>query len=254
MYKSNFVVSISVKDGTEFLRELDDTVRLPFNTEYQIYLKNLNDTKALVSVTIDGKDILDGNQIIIAPGTSTTLERFIEDGHLDKGHRLKFIEKTDAVRMHRGDQPEDGIIRVTYQFEKRVPVYNPPIVATPYYGSSYTSTTTSGTWSGVSSASTVNLSTCANVDTDILRTTTVNTSGITGKGSVSDQTFKHGNIGTLDPMTHVITLQLKGTMGNDVVTQPVTTKVKLQCDLCGTMNPSSHKYCRECGNCLIALD
>ena len=42
----------------------------------------------------------------------------------DENRAFRFIEKTDQISQHRGDKIEDGLIKITYQFEKERPVFN----------------------------------------------------------------------------------------------------------------------------------
>jgi len=113
VYKQNLVVVIKVNG--KILREDGDIVRLPFNNTYSILIKNLNSVKALVSVSIDGKDILNGNQLIVNPNSDVELERFVDD--LNRGNKFLFIQKSKEIAEHRGDFIDDGCIRVEYSFE-----------------------------------------------------------------------------------------------------------------------------------------
>ena len=121
MYKKDFICVIKINDG-KILREHNNIIHLPFGSEYNICLKNLRNEKALVSVEIDGADVLNGSKLIVNGNSTINLERFLED--LDKGNRFKFIEKTEKISEYRGDKVEDGIIRIEFQFEKPyVPVF-----------------------------------------------------------------------------------------------------------------------------------
>jgi len=44
------------------LRENKDEVNIGFGQEYSIYLKNLDSKKAIVKISVDGTDVLNGNQ------------------------------------------------------------------------------------------------------------------------------------------------------------------------------------------------
>jgi hypothetical protein len=59
MYSNRFVCSVKVNG--KILREQSGTVTLPFGCEYEILLKNLNSRRAMVSVSVDGKDATDGH-------------------------------------------------------------------------------------------------------------------------------------------------------------------------------------------------
>ena len=54
MYNNQLVASL--KANGKILREFKDTVYIPFGSEYSFLLKNLNTTRALVNVFIDGEE------------------------------------------------------------------------------------------------------------------------------------------------------------------------------------------------------
>jgi zinc-ribbon domain len=122
MYNQKLVASIKVKG--KILREFKDTVYIPFASEYSILLKNLNTVRAVVNVFVDGENAVPGG-LVIDPGRSVDLERWIKNGNLSEGNRFKFIERTAAIEEGpRGIKEEDGLIRVEYQFELHRPVIN----------------------------------------------------------------------------------------------------------------------------------
>lgn len=119
MFSNNFVTAIKVNG--KVLREFDGTVALPFGSEYSILLKNLSaDKKAKVKVSIDGKDVTEDVFLVIGPGESTELKRFIRNGNLSAGNAFKFIEKTAQIEAFRGNKAEDGLITVIYEFEQKI--------------------------------------------------------------------------------------------------------------------------------------
>ncbi len=122
MYNQKLVASIKTKG--KILREFKDTVYIPFASEYSILLKNLNTVRAVVNVFIDGENAVPGG-LVIDPGRSVDLERWIKNGNLSEGNRFKFIERTAKIEEGpRGIKEEDGLIRVEYQFELPRPVIN----------------------------------------------------------------------------------------------------------------------------------
>ncbi len=122
MYNQKLVASIKTKG--KILREFKDTVYIPFASEYSILLKNLNTVRAVVNVFIDGENAVPGG-LVIDPGRSVDLERWIKNGNLSEGNRFKFIERTAKIEEGpRGIKEEDGLIRVEYQFEIPRPVIN----------------------------------------------------------------------------------------------------------------------------------
>jgi hypothetical protein len=115
MYESKLAAAIKV-DG-KVLREFKDTVHIPFGSEYTVLLKNLNTTRAVVNVFIDGENAVPGG-LVVDPGREIDLERWIKNGNLTEGNRFKFIERTGAVEQHRGIGIEDGLVRIEFQFEQ----------------------------------------------------------------------------------------------------------------------------------------
>ena len=69
MFKKNFVAVVKCKG--KVLREYSDgTIRLPFGSEYSIYLKNEETRKALVDIKVDGENVLKGHKLILDGETS----------------------------------------------------------------------------------------------------------------------------------------------------------------------------------------
>lgn len=251
VYKNNFV--LCVKHNGQILREEKEIVRIPFNEEYSLLFKNLDNRKALVSVYIDGKDVLNGRQLIIHANSTMELERFLNDD-LNKGRRFRFIKMSDKIIEHRGNQIEDGIIRVEVQWEKRIK-YNPIVTWTingqPYLGDNSIKYGSSG--DSLESYHSTSLSSFSSLSTSsCLRSCkSVTDVGITGKGSESQQSFAEGYIGAVESDKYVICLQLKGYKNDgSEVKKCLTVNEKVICELCGTKNSSKCKYCFECGNYL----
>jgi hypothetical protein len=150
MYNQKLVASIKVNG--KILREFKDTVYIPFASEYSILLKNLNTVRAVVNVFIDGENAVPGG-LVIDPGRSVDLERWIKNGNLTEGNKFKFIERTGAIESGpRGIKLEDGLVRIEYQFEIPRPVINIPTWTTttttwntqPWYSTTATNTGVSG--------------------------------------------------------------------------------------------------------------
>lgn len=131
MYKEQLAVAIKV--GDQVLREFGDKVYVPFGSEYKILIKNENSVRAQVRVTVDGQDATEGVSLIVRPGQSMDLERFIKNQNLNEGNKFKFIERTAKVEKHRGIGISDGLIRVEFQYEKPQPkpVYIPTVWTLP---------------------------------------------------------------------------------------------------------------------------
>ncbi len=254
MYNQKLVASIKSKG--KVLREFKDTVYIPFASEYSILLKNLNTVRAVVNVFIDGENVVPGG-LVIDPGRTVDLERWIKNGNLSEGNRFKFIERTQAIENGpRGIKLEDGLIRVEYQFEVPRPVINisNTLWNTPVYGSGVMRGSTAD-WAGPAGSVTCSAS-LNSVSTDSFNVTASgasfqNETGITVPGSKSTQTFQTVTVGALDPTIHNIILKLVGDLGNNKpVEKAVTVKAKPKCLTCGKQNKAHAKFCSECGTAL----
>lgn len=130
MYNNKLVVAIKVNG--KVLREFGDKVYIPFGAEYSLLIKNLSSVRAQVLIDIDGNSVTDGETLIVNANQEVEIERSIKGGNLREGNRFKFIERTAGIENGpRGIQVSDGLIRVSYQFEKIIP--KPVYTATPYY-------------------------------------------------------------------------------------------------------------------------
>lgn len=277
MYEDKFAAAI--KCGRAFLREFKDITYVPFGSEYGIYLKNLNNVRAMVSITIDGKSATDGTKLVLEPNSEAVLERFIKNGNFKEGNRFKFIERTPGVEAHRGIGAEDGLIRIEYWFEKETPKYDWKTYVKPdsdpwgrrktdwwlgnhveyskcFGGDNVDSEVYCSGMSremlrsaergrGVSSnaINSVNLAASASVKSYV-----DNEVGVTAPGSVSNQSFHEAAWFPTESQSHVIVLRLLGeTEEGKRVRKPVTTRMKPKCVSCGHVNKASNKCCSECG-------
>ena len=114
VYQNKLVVV--VKCNGRVLREQGEFVTLPFGSEYSLLFKNLNSQRAVIEIEIDGEDVLDGNQIVIAANSENEIKGFMKGSNVTNA--FKFIQKTQQIADHRGDKIDDGFIRVSYQFEE----------------------------------------------------------------------------------------------------------------------------------------
>lgn len=268
MFSNNFIVAIKV--GGKVLRESGNLVTLPFGCEYTVLLKNLQSRRAMVKLSVDGKDATEGTRLIVQPNASLELERFIRQGNLVAGNRFKFIERSSAIEAHRGITEDDGIIRAEFWAEQVLRdeivtrrhyydewyprPYPRPVWPRPYelwcssmnanYGGRV------GTMNKMASASAASRP----VPTRSIRSaTSANVSGITVAGSQSNQQFHHAAGFPVEVQSHVIALQLRGEVAGAAVTQPVTVDRKPTCETCGKKNKPDAKFCVECGTGLVLV-
>lgn len=275
MYQSKLVASL--KANGKILREFKDTVYIPFGSEYSFLIKNLNTTRAVVNIFIDGTDVIEGGLVLNA-GQEVDLERYVKNGNLATGNRFKFIERTAAVEDGpRGAKLEDGLVRIEFQFEKP---YVPPLnrgwitASGSALGSTIsTGYNVNGALRGVDfsqNGQVVAQAASASVDKYCADNGIVNKSevhdgmatmdwmaapkndvGITVPGSRSEQKFQTTYMGAMEAEKHTIVLKLLGeTPDNIAVTKPVTVKHKPKCVTCGKQNKAHAKFCVECGTAL----
>jgi hypothetical protein len=248
MYYDKFVVA--VKAGSKFLRDEDGVVKLPFGQDYSIYLKNLNSRDAVVSVSIDGKDVLGGNKLVIRANSSGDLLGFMEGNSVKNNFR--FIELTKQLEEKLGYSPEDSLIRfeITYKKEKPIvqevtTVYNSNWNYYPYTRSSYSGNISKSIGTTVSMsccASISGVASCDSIDGDV---------GITVKGQECNQNFSSTYINDLEDQSHVLVLRLSGYKEDkSKVEQVIGSQEKLECPTCGIKNDSKSKFCVNCGTFL----
>ena len=274
-FKENMVVVVKVNG--KILREQDGTVTLPFGSEYSLQLKNLNSRRAIINISIDGKDVLNGKRLVIEPNSDYFLEGFL-DGFKVK-NKFKFINKTKEIVEHRGDRIDDGIIRVEYQFEvavesrkiiheiyeeRRWPKYGCDYYCYPNYQpviwynynttGAFSSGSSAGAFSGGSSSGAIQTNsvyTGSAIGSSAKLPEINPDEGITVPGSESSQMFVPGYIGTLETNSHVIILKLRGSTSSGVeVSKAITVKTKSTCPTCGKKSKSYSKFCSRCGTSL----
>lgn len=281
VYSEKFIAVIKVNG--KVLRENDDTVTLPFGSDYSLLLKNLEARRASAKVSIDGKDVLDGHALIINPNSEIELKGFIDNGAVRNAFR--FIQKTSEISEHRGDNIDDGFIRIEFAFEKEKPIrtiihdtiYYKGFNDRDIYGSSGSPPNRLREWKmsngvsgqsvssgmsanyvqdqrsrlrGVSNEPTANAfvnQTESNVVCDSLNDQPLQDEGITVKGVETSQNFRYVSIGELEEAKTII-IRLKGTTSKGVeVSKPITVKTKIECPTCGRKSKSHVKFCANCG-------
>ena len=240
VYKENFVAV--VKCNGKILREQNDVVTLPFGSDYTLLLKNLESRRASVKISIDGKDVLDGDEIVVEANDETELRGFITG--TDVKNMFRFIQKTEKIADHRGDFIDDGIIRVEFAYEKKgetIQYYTPPLFrSTDIIGSRVFSKGSSSDFNCYHHSTTV----CSD---SLCNSSPAQDEGITVKGAETQQGFQYVTIGELEESS-VIIIRLNGTTpSGKVAQQPITVKTKIVCSICGTKNSAGVKFCPECG-------
>jgi hypothetical protein len=246
-------LAAAIKTNGKILREFQDTVYLPFGSEYSVFLKNLNTVRALVHIDIDGTRVSD-NGLVVNANSEVELERAINK-NLNQGNKFKFIERTSTIEAYRGAKIEDGLIRIEFQFEKvYVARYNDwhnyyfagsPVNALNTSQVSYTATSSAAVPRGIAPSGVSLNQQSVHPGVPAMDT------GITVPGSISDQKFNVVSNFNLEPEKHVMVFKILGeTLENSYVRQPVTVKSKPRCQTCGKQNKASAKFCSSCGTSL----
>ncbi len=113
-YKNRFAAAVKV-NGNIVSEESGGVFRIPYGSAYSIFMKNLDTRKALVRVSIDGEDVLDGNGLVMNANSTHDLGGYMRGQ--EERFDFKFMKKTAEVSEHRGDRIDDGIIRIEFAFE-----------------------------------------------------------------------------------------------------------------------------------------
>lgn len=270
VYKKQF--ALAIRSHGKILREQDEKVFLPFGSNFELVLKNLNSVRAKVQVWIDGQLVTEGVSLVVQPNESLNLERFIKNGNLSTGNKFKFIEKTAQIENHRGNRIDDGVVRVEYKFEKVVtipiqptvirehhhhyPVYQP---TEPYYIPRIYCADPTVLNPGInyhqSAISSMAASTGPKLDahTSSHSVESYSNAGITVPGEKSDQQFQNSDLFLCENEVHSLCLQLVGVVKDVAVEKPLTVNSKPQCVTCGRKNKATAKFCSNCGTSLVLI-
>ena len=255
MYQEKLVLAI--KSNGKILREFKDSVRLPFGSEFSLFIKNLNTLRCLVTIQIDGADIADGDRFVVPANSSIDIERFLKAGNKERGNRFKFIERTKKIEDgQRGIRSDDGLVRIEFEFERLQDIFQSPFrpVLSPQWPTTVGSLPTGFTCdlSPFSSNQQIN---CASSTQDTINKVPEvnNETGITVAGSVSDQKFFDTAWFPTDGIKHVMIIKLVGEIGQTEIKNAVTVKTKNRCSTCDHINGISAKFCSECGTGLIIV-
>jgi hypothetical protein len=284
MYSNKLVCSI--KAGRKILREKvennESTVFIPFGSEYSLLLKNLGGRNAVVNIEIDGRKVSQ-NGFYIRESQTAEIERFVES--LTEGRRFRFIEKTEEISDFRGDRVDDGIIRVTWQFEKPLPEVKEiqykydhyysshkfgcrcpwccPSIPPIWYGpTTYTKSASDVTYGGAinnsSSIASASLLRSAEPSASFIGfaqgvsncNVGASAPGITVEGSKSNQSFGTAHAGALETNVHSMVILLRGVTAEKTYIQaPITVEYKKQCSSCGR-RWKNMAFCPKCGTAL----
>lgn len=92
-------------------------VHIPFDSEYQFYVKNNSSNRVRLDIFIDGS-LVTNNGLIISGNTADHIERF-----LDTDKKFKFVRASNEA-VTDPTSPENGIIKVIAHKEKPATIIN----------------------------------------------------------------------------------------------------------------------------------
>ncbi len=132
LYSGGFVVNVIV-DGEMLTVGLDNTLNLPFKSEYVIRLQNKNDRRAVAKVYLDDENVSNDGYVIPA-NDYVDIEIPVNSEFKFKFVSLNSSEAANASKSTNNDG-EKGTIRVEFQLEKEKGKYLPrakPNLYTPW--------------------------------------------------------------------------------------------------------------------------
>ena len=199
-------IDVSIPSGEIVATDLNgiNTVKIPFDSEYKIRLKN-NDSyrRCLVRIWVDGKPVVDDG-LILRKSETIKLERFIE-GNLKTGSKFKFIPKDEAEASGVRMTEKSGLIEIEAQYEQ-------PESIIRYKRKVLTDTLNIWhlyDWQGIPNAPIITptiLDSCYSVKVNC----TSYQDGVTIKGSESFQRFQEVEIGKLQEPKQTLVIKLVG--------------------------------------------
>lgn len=250
MFKENLVVS--VKAGGNYLTDKGNKILMPFGTEYSLFFRNKDVRRVAIGpITIDGKDILDGKRMVLDAAEDWTLEGAIRD--TDDSYRFKFIERTKKISNHRDDDPEDGLISVSFQYEKIKSTFHKMRerrINGDGHGFLHSmnigghDSAPIATYSA-SSASTMNVGSVSNLQHQAQPEAEA---GITVDGNHINHSYNTTVLNGMEAEQHNLLFGIYGyTESAELIKESITSKTKLICNTCGTKSSYNTKFCPECG-------
>ncbi len=240
MFKENLVVS--VKAGGNYLTDKGNRVLMPFGTEYELFFRNKDCRRVAIGpVTIDGKDVLNGKRLVLDAGDDSTIKGEIRN--TDDSYNFKFIEKTKKISDHRGDDPEDGLISVAFQYEE---------IQRRFSKSPFTLdrrvSVNSSIGGNIGCHSTMDACATYSAVSNYSSPEPQAEAGITVNGSKMSHSYSLTSLGRMEEEKHNLIFGLYGyTEKGEHISEAVTPKTKLICGTCNAKWAYTQKFCGECG-------
>jgi hypothetical protein len=251
LYSSNFVINILVNGQMQSINR-DNTIAIPFETEYKIRLQNKNSRRAVAKVFVDDENVSEGGVILNAYQTLDL------EGPVRKNRNFKFVS-IHSGQAHDAGKSEDvngekGVIRVEFQLEApKRPVVKKPTICTQLSPWQYGHVED---WRVTYSPSFVTNSprhfegyearnSCGEEKTSGGILSAANTSkGLTGatvSGDSNNQNFVYDSFELDYSPAVILQVKLVGWAGE-------TTQRGVFCSRCGFKAHHSYNFCTKCGN------
>lgn len=241
-----------ITKGKQRVKQFEGQIYLNDGDEYQIELFNPTPSHILAKIKID-EEFLSGGGIVLRPGERVFLERFLDSNN-------KFVFRTyevgkEAVQL--GAIRNNGYVEIQFFNEwKQITTYwgggtntitlngnSTYTTATPYLGTSFTTTGTTNTFynasltSGI--ANVVNTASGPNIRSKAIET------GITEKGDSSNQKFTQSNKEFHSYSFHNVAWRI---LPNSTKQYHKEDLGILYCGECGAKRKKdTHKFCPHCG-------
>ena len=225
-----------MKAGGMYLADKNNKILMPFGTEYSLFFRNKDVRRVSIGpVTIDGIDALNGKRMVLDAGEDWTLKGKIRD--TDDSYNFKFIERTNKISEHRGTDPEDGLISISFQYEK---------IKSTFYKMRERRINSDGHGFLQSKSYPFDNIIVANYSSNNLSTQAE--AGITVDGKNMTHSYGKTTLNIMEDDIHSFMFGLYGY--NDTggsIEEVITPKTKLICGTCGTKWAYTQKFCGECG-------
>jgi hypothetical protein len=268
MYVEKFVGAVKCKG--KFLRDKDGVVKIPFENDYSLVLKNLEGREAVVRIIIDGKDVLNGSSLVINGNSTLELNGFLNGNSVN--NKFRFVRFTKTIEEAIGYDPEDSLIKIQFQFKKLEPIKQ-EVITTYHYdwgwgnpwnypfwynGGKYTHSFSGNNSGSIGSSDDTNVykvygainCSLPTMDSCFTANSVSNDDlGITVKGSECNQEFKPTYVGELEDQIHTIVLRLSGYEEDykEEILEVVGSRDKIICPTCNKKNDYESKFCSKCG-------
>lgn len=240
------------------LKQFTDTVYLKNGDEFEIELFNPTQNKVLAKIEMNGNTI--GNGIILRPGERVFLERYLDEAK-------KFLFETYVVNGNNEEVKQaianngDVVVKfydeiVSQQYlsgSSTLTINNPNInwittTGSPYYGNTFTTTSTSTFYNASLTSGTINTNSFFNNPNSIKKELTSQLrhveTGRVEKGSESNQKLTYDNSSFYSYPTTTNWWKIKPQSTKPVVREELIT----YCTECGAKRKKdNHKFCPHCG-------